>query len=89
VNLVLRTLHTVKSAAMVANRDEITRLTHLSESVVVAVRDEKLPWPATPMQNYLGWLHQISANGDDLSAVLAEAALHETELLATLTASAG
>jgi two-component system chemotaxis response regulator CheV len=80
---VLRTLHTIKSAAMVIPLDPATRLTHLAEGLVAAVRDgDQDKWPQARLRCYLDWLDELASPGNDTNQTLAAAVRLEGELAA-------
>ena len=66
-----RTLHTIKSAAMVIPLDQVTTCTHLTETLMEAAREDRQKWPREALQRYLEWLDQILSPPDgDVGAAL-------------------
>ncbi len=66
-----RTLHTVKSAAMVIPLDQVTTCTHLTETLMEAAREDRQKWPQEALQRYLEWLDQLLSPPDaDIGAAL-------------------
>lgn len=88
LNEVFRTLHTVKSAAMVVPVDEVTRATHLVESLVESARHEPGKWPQESLKRYVDWLDSFASSGEDPSAVLQNSPALEAELTDALAAAA-
>ena len=77
---IARTLHTVKSASMVIPLDQVTRCTHLAESLMDAAREDGDKWPQEGLERYLGWLEMLLSPPDDINAALAESSQVEAEL---------
>ncbi len=77
---VARTLHTIKSAAMVVPIDQVTRATHLVESLMEPAREDPSRWPGQSLNRYLGWLDQLIAADGDVEAALRDAEALEAEL---------
>jgi two-component system chemotaxis response regulator CheV len=75
-----RTLHTIKSAAMVVPLHGVTRSTHLAESLLAAFRETRPQWPTEPMKHYIEWLDQLTACQDDPEDTLAAGRAVEVEL---------
>ncbi|GAB6167178.1 hypothetical protein JCM19992_31780 [Thermostilla marina] len=68
---IARTLHTIKSAATVVPLDQVTRCTHLMESLLVK-REEGGEWPRDMLNRYIGWLDMLmNPPEDDLAGALA------------------
>jgi CheY-like chemotaxis protein len=72
----LRTLHTIKSAAMVIPCEEISHVTHLVESVL----DSSPDWPGELFGAYLGWLELVATTDCDPDVSLRQAAAIESSL---------
>ncbi len=78
---VARTLHTIKSAAMVIPLDQVTRCTHLTESLMEAARDDRDQWPQAGLDHYLAWLESLVSPPDgNIDAAMAAGSQLETEL---------
>ncbi len=78
---VARTLHTIKSAAMVIPLDQVTRCTHLTESLMETARDDRDQWPQEGLDRYLAWLESVVSPPDgNIDAAMATGAQLETEL---------
>lgn len=75
-----RTLHTVKSAAMVVPVPVITQCTHQAESLLEAAQVQGLPWPQRPLEQYVAWLVELTSYPEDLDATLAAGRDLEAEL---------
>jgi two-component system chemotaxis response regulator CheV len=67
---IFRTLHTIKSAAMVVPVNEVTRLTHLLESQLEAARANSA-WPIESLDLYCDWLIQLADPSLNAADVLA------------------
>ncbi len=67
----LRTLHTIKSAAMVVPLEPVTRVTHAVEGILAAAQAGRCSWPVEPLTTYLAWLETIVAPPVDVNASLA------------------
>ena len=80
-----RTLHTVKSAAMVIPIDEVTRSTHMVESLLELAGDEK-DCRRESLRRYLSWLQDVVSPSVDLATSLAAGGQLETELTQLLAA---
>ncbi|HPP53847.1 MAG TPA: chemotaxis protein CheW, partial [Thermoguttaceae bacterium] len=77
----LRTLHTMKSAAMVVPVDPVVRLVHLIEGQVIRARDEdRNRWPQARLHWFLEWVQQLLTPGNDPNLILATAARLEQEM---------
>ncbi len=70
---IARTLHTIKSAAMVIPLDPVSRSTHLTESLLEAARDDRDQWPTEGLKEYLAWLETLLAPSETIDAALAAA----------------
>ncbi len=68
---ILRTLHTIKSAAMVVPVNEVTHLTHMLEGVLVASSNPEASWPLDTLEQFTDWLGELAAPDVVISAVLA------------------
>ncbi len=68
---VARTLHTVKSAAMVILLDPVSRYTHLTESLMEAARSDRDKWPQEGLERYLAWLETLISPPGDINDALA------------------
>jgi len=77
---IARTLHTVKSASMVIPLDQVTRCTHLIESLLEAAREDRDKWPQDGLQKYLAWLETLLSPPGDTDAALATSDQLEAEL---------
>lgn len=53
---VARTLHTIKSAAMVIPLDPVTRCTHLVEGLLEPAKQDRSKWPQAALVCYTDWL---------------------------------
>jgi two-component system chemotaxis response regulator CheV len=82
---VARTLHTVKSAAMVVPVDQVARSTHQAETLLAAIRENRQPWQPEPFAHYVEWLDSLTSAADDLPAVLAAGQQLEAELSGSIT----
>ncbi len=78
---IARTLHTVKSAAMVIPLDQVTRCTHVAETLLEAARSEGAQWPQDGLEMYLAWLDTLASPTDDVNQALATGESLETELI--------
>ncbi|MCX7427769.1 MAG: chemotaxis protein CheW [Planctomycetia bacterium] len=78
---ILRTLHTVKSAAMVIPLDRLSHATHMAESLVEAARNGGA-WPEPPLEHYLEWLDTLTSPTCNVDAALDAGSLVEEELAA-------
>ncbi len=87
VNELFRTLHTIKSAAMVVPVDPVSRATHLIEGLLEAARGDARLWPQGSLRRYLAWLEELAAAQDTQDAVLARASDLELALTETLAAA--
>lgn len=75
----LRTLHTIKSAAMVVPVNEVTHLTHLIESLLAAGTS----WPGPALAEYAEWLAELAAPDAHVPTALARGReLHQQMLAA-------
>ncbi len=80
---VARTLHTIKSAAMVIPLDPVTHCTHLTESFMEPARKDRDQWPQDALERYLGWLESLLAPpDDDINAALAAGCRFDEQLTA-------
>ncbi|MEQ8789296.1 MAG: chemotaxis protein CheW [Pirellulaceae bacterium] len=59
-NDAFRTLHTIKSAAMVVPVDEVSQLTHLLEGLLEPVRQKIGAWPREALDRYLDFLEDLA-----------------------------
>ncbi|MBN1910538.1 MAG: chemotaxis protein CheW [Pirellulales bacterium] len=84
VHGLLRTLHTIKSAASVVPLEPITHCTHLVESLIDSVRHTPDAWPEEPLMRYCQWLRLILSPPQDVETALAAARSVE-EALGALT----
>ena len=80
-----RTLHTIKSAAMVIPIDPVTRATHLAESLMEAARGDYRQWPDEGLHRFLAWLDSLVSPSADINASLADGLNLEAELNQFLT----
>ncbi len=60
-NQLRRSLHTIKSAAMVVPIDEVSRTTHLLESLIDASVAAADTWAWSSLESYADWLRQLTA----------------------------
>jgi two-component system chemotaxis response regulator CheV len=74
---VARTLHTIKSAAMVVPLDIITRCTHDIESLLDTSRNDRTRWPQASLESYTAWLERIVSAKEDVERALAAGAAIE------------
>ena len=82
---VARTLHTIKSAAMVIPIDEVTRATHMVESLLEVAGDEK-DCRRQSLLHYVSWLEVLVSRPADIDAALLNGGQLETELTQLLAA---
>ena len=82
INQIFRTLHTIKGASMLVPVEEVTRTTHLIESLLEPARTDATWWPQEGLDRYLKWLEALLGPESEAGRVLAVAG----ELEATLTA---
>ena len=75
-----RTLHTIKSAAMVVPLPTVSQCTHQAESLLERVQGQNLPWPAAALDRYVAWLGELVSFPEDLDAALAAGRELEAEL---------
>lgn len=68
---VLRTLHTIKSAAMVVPVNEVTHLTHAFEGLLVTSSDPATTWPLDALERFSDWLQDLAAPAAAVAQVLA------------------
>ena len=80
-----RTLHTVKSAAMVIPIEEVTRATHMAESILAVAGDDK-DCRRQSLQRYVSWLAELVSRPVDIDASLAAGGQLEAELTQLLAA---
>jgi len=80
INELLRTLHSIKSAAMVVPVEEISGTTHLIESLVGAAVSGSGDWPLALLRQYTQWLESVTNAPDDVDQILAKATDLHTEL---------
>jgi len=74
-------LHTIKSAAMVIPLDQVTRCTHLTESLMEAAREDPTKWPREGLTHYVTWLTTLLAPaGGNIDAALTAGKQLEGEL---------
>lgn len=85
---VCRLLHTIKSAAMVVPVHEISRTTHLAESVLEACFADGQRYPHAGLERYASWLDRLARGDGDTSALLLAAADVEADLAGHLAAAA-
>jgi two-component system chemotaxis response regulator CheV len=84
LNEMFRTLHTIKSAAMVVPADAVAHLTHLAESLLEPARKEPALWPHAGLKLYLDWLCELVAASRNPDRILARAIEVERRLTAQL-----
>ncbi len=77
---IARTLHTIKSAAMVIPLDTVSRCTHRAEGLLQRAQDERVRWPHPAFEHYLAWLKTLLAPQGDVDAALAAGREVEEEL---------
>jgi two-component system, chemotaxis family, chemotaxis protein CheV len=78
---VLRTLHTVKSAAMVIPLDRLSHVTHLAESLVEMARNGGA-WAGESLERYVEWLDMLTSPTCNVDAAMDAGNLVEEELAA-------
>jgi chemotaxis protein histidine kinase CheA len=78
---VLRTLHTIKSAAMVVPLDRLSHATHLAESLVETARNGG-EWPGPSLERYVEWLDMLTSPTCNVDAALDAGSLVEEQLAA-------
>ncbi len=74
-----RTLHTVKSAAMVVPIDAVTRATHMLEGLLEVAGDEK-DCRRKSLELYVSWLEKLVSPAVDVAASLSAGGQLEAEL---------
>jgi two-component system chemotaxis response regulator CheV len=79
-----RVLHTIKSASMVLPVDQVTRCTHLAESLVEKWRGGQGAPIQESLETYLGWLRALVAATDQVHPILDRAPALEGEMNAYL-----
>ncbi len=89
LNDVLRTLHTVKSASMVVPVEPVTRCTHLVETLLDTIRNDRRQWPAEVLGEYLQWLTRLVSPAADTNATLADSPQLEGSLAGMLATMSG
>ena len=85
INDAFRTLHSVKSAAMVVPLDEVTHLTHAAEGAMNAAREDPARWPRKELRRYVSWLRDLADPANDeqeVQTVLAESDRLQKEIAA-------
>ena len=82
---ICRTLHTIKSAAMVVPVDEVTNTTHSLESTLEVARDENRPWPQETLTRYAEWLAELANPFVDPRRTLANASEMQLAITSALT----
>jgi two-component system, chemotaxis family, chemotaxis protein CheV len=87
INELFRTLHTIKSAAMVVPVEPVARTTHLVEGLLEAARSDASLWPQGSLRRYLAWLEELSDARGTQDNVLTRAADLELALTETLAAA--
>ena len=75
-----RTLHTIKSAAMVVPIGMVTQCTHLAESLLESTAEAGQPWPRQPLEAYVAWLQELTSFPEDLDGTLAAGSVVQTQL---------
>ena len=79
-----RVLHTIKSAAMVVPVEQVTRCTHLAESLVEKWQMGQGPGIQVSLETYVGWLRALVSATDQTHPILDRAAALEVEMNAYL-----
>ena len=82
---IFRILHSIKSASMVVPVAEVTRITHIVEDFLDAVRQDKAHWSHAELVNYVDWLREVANplyDEHEVEAVLAEGAHLEKGIVA-------
>jgi two-component system chemotaxis response regulator CheV len=69
-NEAFRTLHTIKSAAMVMPVDEVSRLAHLMEELLEPVRQAAGRWPHADFERFLDYLDDLTQPQCDVPQTL-------------------
>ncbi len=77
---VARTLHTIKSAAMVVPLDPVARCTHLAEGLLEPAKANPAKWPQAALVCYTDWLASLIHPNGTTDDGLADAAQLEAEL---------
>ncbi|MDY0166216.1 MAG: chemotaxis protein CheW [Thermoguttaceae bacterium] len=77
---VARTLHTIKSAAMVLPLDPVTRCTHLVEGLLEPAKETPAKWPQAALVCYTDWLWTLIHPQGTTDEGLAQGAQLEAEL---------
>jgi CheY-like chemotaxis protein len=80
-----RTLHTVKSAAMVVPIDAVTRATHMIEGLLEVAGDEK-DCRRKSLERYISWLEELLSPPVDVATSLSTGGQLEAELTQLLAA---
>ena len=75
-----RTLHTIKSAAMVVPLEPVSRCTHLAESLMESARGDRSRWPQAQLWRYQVWIESLVAPPLDIAHSLEAGAQIEAEL---------
>jgi two-component system chemotaxis response regulator CheV len=70
LNALFRTLHTIKSAAMVVPVDAVSRATHALETLLEGARAASGQWPDEAIRGYVAWLDEVVAAGKPEAKVL-------------------
>ncbi len=77
---VARTLHTIKSAAMVIPLEPVTRCTHLAEGLLEPAKTNPARWPQAALVCYTDWLASLIQPNGTTDEGLAAATQLEAEL---------
>jgi two-component system chemotaxis response regulator CheV len=89
INQLMRTLHTIKSAAMVVPLNQISHCTHLMESIIEAAHKGHQPWDQASLVKYVAWLQSIAVPPIDVNISLENSATVANDLQRAIKGSAG
>lgn len=80
ITQIMRTLHTIKSAAMVVPLNQISHCTHLMESLIEAAQKGQQAWDQTSLLKFAAWLQSIIAPPLDINVSLENGATLANDL---------